>query len=501
MTSYHALEQQFARIDKIKDVIGLLNWDTETIMPDGAAEGRSEQLSTLEGMAHRLLVSAETGELLDKAEAAADGLDDWQSANLREMRRLYFHAAAIPEELVEANSKAVSRSLMAWRQARKNSDFAALLPYLKEVLDLQRRIGQIKGEALGLSPYDALLDTYEPGMRQAKIDLLFTNLRAELPSLIQEAQARQASLPPTEALTGPFPIDLQRGLGKKLMAAVGFDFERGRLDISLHPFCGGATDDVRITSRYDEERFISGLMGVLHETGHALYEQGRPEAWRHQPVGAARGMALHESQSLLIEMQACRSRAFVHYLAPLLRETFQGDGAAWSADNLYRDLTTVKPGFIRVDADEVTYPAHVLLRYDLEKAMINGDLRLEDLPGAFNEGMKTLLGLTVPNDGLGCLQDIHWPGGSWGYFPTYTLGAMAAAQLFDAASRAEPDVLPGIGRGDFGPLRSWLSAHVHRKGSLLEMDELLIAATGRPLGAEAFQKHLRTRYLEDRHQA
>ena len=304
MDSYHSLEQKFARIGTVKDVIGILNWDTETLMPDGAAEGRSEQLSTLEGMAHRLLVAPETGELLDKAEAAAERLDDWQSANLREMRRLYLHAAAVPEELVEASSKAVSRSVMAWRQARENSDFAALLPYLQEVLDLQRQIGQIKGEALGLSPYDALLDSYEPGMRQARIDLLFANLKAELPGLIQETQAYQKSLPPVLALNGSFQIDLQRGLGKKLMAAVGFDFDRGRLDVSLHPFCGGATDDVRITSRYNEEGFASGLMGVLHETGHALYEQGRPEAWRRQPVGAARGMALHESQSLLIEMQA-----------------------------------------------------------------------------------------------------------------------------------------------------------------------------------------------------
>jgi carboxypeptidase Taq len=495
MDSYRSLEQKFARLGAINDVIGVLNWDTETTMPDGAADSRSEQLSTLEGMAHGLLAAAETGDLLQRAEETADALDDWQGANLREMRRAYLHAAAVPEDLVEANSRAVSRSVMAWRQARKASDFAAMLPYLAEVLNLQRQIGAIKGEALGLSPYDALLDGYEPGMRQSKIDGLFAALRAELPGLIQAAQARQQSLPSVQALTGPFPIDSQRRLGERLMTAVGFDFDRGRLDVSLHPFCGGATDDVRITSRYNEDRFISGLMGVLHETGHALYEQGRPAAWRRQPVGSARGMALHESQSLLIEMQACRSRAFTEFLAPLLREAFQCEGPAWSAENLYRHLTAVKPGLIRVDADEVTYPAHVLLRYDLEKALIGGDLRLADLPAAFNEGMKELLGLDVPNDGLGCLQDIHWPGGSWGYFPTYTLGAMAAAQLFDAAGRADPDIPMAIGRGDFEPLRSWLRINVHAKGSLLEMDELLIAATGQPLSAETFQKHISTRYL------
>jgi carboxypeptidase Taq len=494
--AYSSLEHTFARIASVRDAIGILNWDTETIMPDGAAEGRSEQLSTLECVAHRLLVAPLTRDLLDSAEAAP-ALDEWRQANLREMRRAYLHAAAVPDDLVEANSKAVSQSVMAWRQARKTSDFAMLLPYLREVLDRQREIGLIKGEALGLSAYDALLDGYDPGMREARIDELFGDLRARLPGLIEESQALQASMPPLQDLPGPFPIEVQRRLGEKVMAAVGFDFERGRLDVSLHPFCGGATDDVRITSRYREADFISGLMGVLHETGHALYEQGRPKAWRRQPVGSARGMTLHESQSLLIEMQACRSREFVEFLASLLRDAFTATGPAWSANNLYRHLTRVRPGFIRVDADEVTYPAHILVRYGLEKAMIRGDLALVDLPAAFNNGMKDLLDLDVPNDAMGCLQDIHWPGGSWGYFPTYTLGAMAAAQMFDAARRADPDVAPGIGRGDFAPLRTWLRAHIHTRGSLANTDELLESATGRPLEAKAFQNHIRKRYLSE----
>jgi carboxypeptidase Taq len=495
MKAYHSLEQKFARIATLRDVIGILSWDMETIMPDGAADGRAEQVSSLEAIAHRMLMETGTRDLLQEAEETEQELDDWQSANLREMRRIYRHAAAVPEDLVEAASKAASRSVMMWRQARKNNDFAALLPYLKEVLDRQREIGQIKGEALGLSPYDALVDGYEPGMRQTKIDSLFAALEALLPRLIEEALQHQKQRPRAIELSGPFPAEIQQRLGQELMKNVGFDFNRGRLDVSLHPFCGGATDDVRITSRYSEDGLMSGLMAVLHETGHALYEQGRPAAWRHQPVGAARGMALHESQSLLIEMQACRSAAFVNYLAPLLRKAFSRDGAEWSTENLYRNLTNVERGFIRVDADEVTYPAHILLRYRLETGMIADDLKLVDLPAAFNAGMKELLGLTVPNDAVGCLQDIHWPSGSFGYFPTYTLGAMAAAQLFDAATRAEPDILPGISRGDFGPLRSWLRTNVHAKGSRLDLDELLIAATGRPLEADVFYKHLRARYL------
>jgi carboxypeptidase Taq len=279
------------------------------------------------------------------------------------------------------------------------------------------------------------------------------------------------------------------------MAAVGFDFTHGRLDTSLHPFCGGVPDEVRITTRYDEADFAKALMGVLHETGHALYERGLPGDWRAQPVGAARGMAVHESQSLLIEMQACRSAEFAAYLAPLAREAFAGKGPAWTADNLLRLNNRVSPGFIRVDADEVTYPAHIILRYRLEKNIIAGDLPLADLPGAWNEGMQALLGITPPDDRHGCLQDIHWFDGAWGYFPTYTLGAIAAAQLFAAATAAIPEIPAAIGRGDFAPLIGWLRQNVHAWGSFHSTDALLEQATGRPLDPKAFEAHLTARYL------
>jgi carboxypeptidase Taq len=306
---------------------------------------------------------------------------------------------------------------------------------------------------------------------------------------------RQAALPPVQTLDGPFPVAAQRALGERLMRTVGFDFERGRLDVSLHPFCGGASNDIRLTTRYDEADFTKALMGVLHETGHALYEQGRPQAWLAQPVGAARGMALHESQSLLVEMQAARSRPFLEFLAPLVRDAFGGSGPAWDADNLLRLYTRVAPGFIRVDADEVTYPAHVILRTRLERAMIAGDLAVAELPGAWNDGMTELLGITPPDDRRGCLQDIHWPSGGWGYFPTYTLGAAIAAQLFDAAGRAEPDLQPGLARGDFTPLVGWLRRSIHSQGSRLDSDALLTAATGRPLDPAVYRRHLERRYL------
>jgi carboxypeptidase Taq len=279
--------------------------------------------------------------------------------------------------------------------------------------------------------------------------------------------------------------------------AVGLNFESVRLDESLHPFSGGVPEDSRITTRYDVEDFTQALMGVLHETGHAMYERGLPEAWRLQPVGEARGMIVHESQSLLIEMQICRSREFMAWAAPIMAQAFGGTGRAWEADNLFCLTTRVARGLIRVDADEVTYPAHVILRYRLERAMLAGDLALADLPGAWNDGMQSLLGVTPPNDRLGCLQDIHWYDGAWGYFPTYTLGAMAAAQLFAAATRGRPEIAPALAEGNFGPLMAWLREHVHGKGSLLSTDALIENATGRPFDDTAFKAHLRARYLSD----
>jgi carboxypeptidase Taq len=279
------------------------------------------------------------------------------------------------------------------------------------------------------------------------------------------------------------------------MQRIGFDFAHGRLDVSSHPFCGGTPDDVRITTRYSESDFARALMGVLHETGHALYQRGLPIEWRRQPVGRARGMAVHESQSLLLEMQVCRSRAFLTYAAPILREAFAGVGPGWEAEALHRRQIRVQRGVIRVDADEVTYPAHVILRYRLERAMIAGDLRPSDLPGAWAEGLYALLGVAPANDREGCLQDIHWYDGAWGYFPTYTLGALIAAQLFETARCDVPDLTEAIALGEFAPLLGWLRERVHSKGSLLPTSELVEEATGRPLGTASFERHLRDRYL------
>ena len=496
MSAYQTLERRFARLAAINDALGILQWDTETLMPPGAADGRAEQLATLKVLSHELLTDDDNADLLADAEHERE-LSNWQEANLHEMRRAYLHATAVPGDLVEASSRAISRCEMVWREARPAGDFAMLLPSLSEVLNLQRQIAAAKAEALGCSLYESLLDAYEPGGNTDHIDKVFGDLRAFLPGFLGEVLERQKSRPDILPLQGPFPVETQRALGVRMMQAAGFDFSKGRLDISLHPFCGGATHDVRLTTRYDEDDFTKALMGVMHETGHALYEQNRPAEWLGQPVSEARGMSLHESQSLIIEMQACRSRAFLEFAAPVMRDCFGGTGPAWDAANLHRLYTKVEPGFIRVDADEVTYPAHILIRYDLEKALIESDMTLADLPGAWNEGMRDLLGLKVTTDRLGCLQDIHWPGGAWDYFPTYTLGAITAAQLFDAATRADDTVLPGLGRGDFSPLVNWLRTNIHSQGSLLPADQLLTKATGRPLDAGVYERHLRRRYLEE----
>jgi carboxypeptidase Taq len=491
---YAALEERFRRVAGIEGALAILNWDTAVVMPRKAAGERGDQLATLKRLSHDLLTHAETGDQLAGAEAETD-LDTWQRANLREMRRKYRHAHALEPALVEALARATTACEMTWREARARSDFAMLAPQLEEVVRLVREAATVTGAALGLDPYDALLDAHQPDLRDEQVAPLFERLGRELPPLVDAILARQAAAPAAPVVpTGPFPAARQKKLGEELMARLGFDFDAGRLDESAHPFCGGTPADIRITTRYREDEIVSSLMGVLHETGHALYEAGLPRAWAGQPVGEARGIAVHESQSLLVEMQACRSPAFIRFLAGELRSAF-GDDPAFAPDNLVRIYSRVERGFVRVDADEATYPLHVILRHRLERALVAGDLAVGDLPGAWNEGMRKLLGIVPPDDRLGCLQDIHWPGGAFGYFPCYTLGGVLAAQLFGAAQAQVPGLLEAIGRGDFGPLLGWLRERVHRQGAKPTFADLVVHATGAPLAVEPFLEHLRARYL------
>lgn len=494
--AYQELETRFRRWSAVKGAAGVLHWDHAVMMPPGAAAARSEQLATLDVIAHQMMTDPAMADLLMEAKARRSELNHWQQANLAEMWRIHTHAGAVPEELVEALTRAGSESEVFWRTARDNNDFRGWAPHLKKVVDLVRQMAEIKADVLGTSLYDAMLDQYDPGRKSEEVDRVFGELETFLPEFTQqvlEKQAQEQLLP----LEGPFPVEQQRELGISLMEQAGFDFDRGRLDVSHHPFCGGGIDDIRITTAYDENDFTFAMMGVLHETGHAMYDLGLPEEWRWQPVGDARGMSIHESQSLLFEMQVCRSRDFLEFAAPLIREAFGRQGEAWEPQNLHKHYTRVKKDFIRIDADEVTYPAHVILRYRLEKAMLEKRLEVDDLPDAWNEGMQELLGITPPDHRRGCMQDIHWADGSIGYFPTYTLGAIIAAQLYTAAKDQQPDIPTEVRKGNFAPLFLWLREEVHGLGSSLSSEELVEKATGKPLDVNAFTGHLKRRYLAE----
>ncbi|HYF08321.1 MAG TPA: carboxypeptidase M32 [Acetobacteraceae bacterium] len=490
--AYARLKKRFARIATLGEAAAVLHWDASAMMPPGGAAARGEQLATLAGLSHDILTAPEVAEDLDLA--AADG--PWDQANLALMQRAHARATALPTALVEAATRANSACEKVWRDAKARADFAMVRPPLEEVVRLQREMAQALGAALGMDPYDALMDGYQRGVTAADVEPVFAAYQAFLRDALPRAEEIQARKPAPVRPAGPFPVATQRELCRALSARAGLEYSHARLDESLHPFCGGTPTDVRITTFYSEENFEKALLGVLHETGHALYERGLPAEYARQPVGEAAGMAAHESQSLIVEMQACRSDAFLGFLGGELHRAFGGDAAAYRTENLARLWRRVERGFIRVDADELTYPAHVILRFRLERALIAGDLALADLPGAWNEAMRGLLGIAPPDDARGCLQDIHWHDGAFGYFPSYTLGAMAAAQLMKAARAATPGLDAALARGDLSPLMGWLRAHVHAKGALLGFQDLLREATGKPLDPADFQAHLRARYLE-----
>ncbi len=491
--AYEQLRGRFARLANLNGAAAMLHWDAAAMMPTGGAAARAEQLATLSLLAHEMLCQDEVADLLHRAEATMAGLGPWEQANLREMRREWSHATALPGDLVAALSRAGSACEMIWRTARADDDFATLCPYLEAVVALVRETAAAKAEAFGCPPYDALLSQYEPGMRAVDIDREFDVLARFLPNLLDRVLAHQAEPP---AAPERLAAAVQEELSRHLLGALGFDFEHGRLDVSLHPFTGGVADDVRLTTRYDEADPLGSLYPALHEGGHGMYERGLPPAWRLQPVGRAKGMAMHESQSLLIEMQVCRGDAFLRYLAPLLRDRGGLSGPAWEVEGLTRRVRYVARSLIRVEADEVTYPLHIIHRYRLERAMLAGDLAVADLPTAWRMGMARLLGVAVPNDRDGCMQDIHWMDGAFGYFPTYTLGAMAAAQVYREAEAALPGLPEDLARGDFSRLMDWLGRNIHSKGRLhASADELLRAATGQPLDGAIFRQHLEKRYL------
>lgn len=493
VSAFENLKAHFQTISNFNHLSAICGWDAASMMPAGGNEARSNAMAELSVHIHKLMTLPQLSDWF--AQADQESLQGDNPAVLRELKRQWQQSNLLPEKLVQAKSLAGSKCEHAWRTQRKENDWQGFEKNWAEVVKLSQEEAQIRADATGLSPYDAMLDIYEPGTKTESLNQLFDNVKTWLPELIDQVIDKQSSESFIEP-SGQFDTAQQKALGLEVMKLLKFDFNHGRLDESIHPFCGGVPSDVRITTRYDENEFVQSLMGIVHETGHARYEQGLPKTLAGLPAGEARSMGIHESQSLFFEMQVGRSDAFIKHLSAMAGSTFKGHNPELFAfDNFQKLYTRVKKDFIRVDADELTYPAHVILRYEIERDLINGDIKHTDVPELWDSKMQQYLGLsTQGNFTNGCMQDIHWTDGAFGYFPSYTLGAMYAAQ-FMAAMKKTVDVDAAIASGDLSPIFSWLSENIWSKGSLLTTDELVKSATGETLNAQFFQEHLRNRYL------
>jgi carboxypeptidase Taq len=492
MSAYEEACGHFRRLDHLAHLNSIARWDRMANMPAQGNEARAQALAELEGLQHGIATSAALGALLKGA--ADEPLNDAQRANLREMTRAWRVATALPETLVKESALAGSRCEHAWRSQRIDNDWQGFASNLREVVRLAREQARCLAAGTDRSAYEALLDLYEPGARCADIDRLFADLKTWLPALMQEVLRLQRERP-VILPQGPFPKAAQRALGIETMQLIGFDFAGGRLDESAHPFCGGVPQDVRLTTRYDEADFLGALMGVIHETGHGRYEQNLPRQWLGLPLARARSMGIHESQSLSFEMQLARHPGFAHCLRPLLVRHL-GEQPAFEPANLTRLLTRAHRGLIRVNADEVSYPAHIILRYEIERPLIEGHIEVDDIPGLWDAGMQQLFGLdTRGNYRDGCLQDVHWAEGLFGYFPTYTLGALYAAQWFASMRRELNGLDQRIARGELRDVFDWLRERIWSQGSRWETAELVRRASGEALNPVHFRRHLESRYL------
>ncbi|WP_378947515.1 carboxypeptidase M32 [Mesorhizobium sp. ANAO-SY3R2] len=491
--SFAKLDQLGRKLEALEHALAILGADEATHMAVGGGAKRAEAMSALAGMHHRQATAPEIGDWIGAAEQEA--LNAEQVAALHEFRRQYTNMTCLPSEFVERQTAARMRCEQLWRDLRAKNDWTGFEPALEGIVALVREEAALRSEALGLDPYDALMEQYDPGNRAADITPVFADLKAFLKGFVPEAlavQEERRAKNPLRPLSGVYAIERQRELGLAMMGAVGFDLTRGSLSVSHHPFCGGVPTDVRITTRYKTGDFLSALMGVLHETGHALYEQNLPEAWSHWPLGKARGMAVHESQSLFVEKQLGRNPAFWRWA---LAQIDQHLGERWSIDEILPYVHHVERGLIRVAADEVTYPLHVILRYELEQELVSGRLSVSDLPEAWDAKMRDYLGLsTIDNPADGPMQDVHWPSGAFGYFPSYTLGAMMAAQQWAALSKAHPSVDDEIARGRFDTVNDWRRERIWSQGSRWSTPDLLERATGEKLNAQYFTNHLKKRY-------
>ena len=495
-TANEQLRERMAELTDLRHASGLLEWDQQTMMPPGGASSRAESLATLEKISHDLFISPQVGDLIEQASAELDGVvgDSDAASMVRVSRRRWEKARRVPTELAAEMARASSVGHEAWVAARGASDFAAFAPYLQHNLELARAyVDCFDGFD---SAYDVLLDNFDPGATTAEVSAVFADLKEELIPLIAtltEHGDRVDSSP----LHGHFPVDRQRKLVAEVVQRMGFDRSGWRIDDAVHPFATGfGAHDVRITTRWDESFFPSGLYGAMHECGHGLYEAGVASSLQRSPLGHADSLALHESQSRLWENMVGRGRPFCGVLAPRIAELFGGASASLDQDTLYRAVNRVQASYIRVEADEATYGLHIVLRFELEQALIEGRLAVADLPAAWNERFKQYLGLNVPDDAHGVLQDVHWASGLIGYFPTYAMGNLIAGQLWERAHADLSDLDDQLAAGELSGLREWLRENVHRHGAKFSSKELLARVVGGPMSVAPFTSYLK-RKLSD----
>ncbi len=494
LTPYNELCLRQREAGTLESVGQLLNWDQETYMPHNGAGARSDQQALLAALVHERRIDKRMGELIAVCEADKSLSGEAASPiarNIREMRRDYDKATKLPSELVAELAKTTSLAQEAWKDARKRNDFPAFAPWLEKVMALTRRKAECLGIPRGGELYDALLDEYEPGMTAREVDAIFTPLRPRLAGLVA-AISGSKNKPDRSVLQKKIGGPQQTDFCMQVLRAIGFDLGAGRLDVTTHPFCSGlAPGDTRLTFRYETESFLEPLYGVLHEAGHGMYEQGLPKD-KHfgQPLGSAVSLGIHESQSRMWENFVGRSREFWTWALPVAKKSLAPHIDGMDLEAMYRAANLVTPSFIRVEADEATYNLHIMLRFQIERALVNGTLAPKDLPATWNRTFKEFLGLDVPDDRRGCLQDVHWSFGLIGYFPTYTLGNLYAAQLWEKISIDIPDLRGQFTRGEFTPLRAWLNTNIHAHGRRFEAGELCERVTGKKLSADPLLRHL-----------
>ncbi len=494
--AYADLVRRMKEIAVLGNTAGVLGWDQEVYMPAANAAYRAEQLSLLAGMCHQKFTDPKVGELISKAESSKemtqDSLSD-SAVNLREWRRSYDRSTKLPQKLVEEMARVTSQAQVEWVESRKENKFSRFQPWLDKIIPLCQE--QAKCYGYQDHPYDALLEDYEPGLTTAELNRLFPPLKESLSALVAKIGSSTRK-PDVSILKRPCPIPAQRAFCRRMSEAIGFRFDRGRIDVSAHPFTTGlGPADTRITTRFEENNFENSFFSTLHESGHGIYDQNLPSDGHYgTPRASAVSLGIHESQSRLWENLVGRGLAFWKFFYPELKKAFPGAFDDVTLEAFHFAINHSAPSFIRTESDEVTYNLHICLRYDIEVALIGGKLKTADIPSTWNEAMRKYLGLTPPSDALGCLQDVHWSHGSFGYFPTYTLGNLYSAQFFAAADKEVGTLEGKFEKGDFTPLRKWLNEKIHAQGQRYRAGDLCQEVTGRNLSADFFLAYLKGKF-------